>query len=76
MEKKRSEELKALVDRALKNSAEELKSIRERQEHLRKLLLIMDALDELLEKNADFRKQYESKLAELIQKKKLAEGEP
>ena len=72
MEKKRSEELKALVDRALKNSAEELKSIRERQEHLRKLLLIMDALDELLEKNADFRKQYESKLAELIQKEKAA----
>lgn len=76
MEKKRSEELKALADRALKNLAEELKSIRERQEHLSKLLLVMDALDELLEENADFRKRYESKLAELIQKKKLAEGEP
>ena len=75
MEKKRSEELKALADRALKNLAEELKSIRERQEHLRKCQLLMETLDELLKENADFRKQFESKLAVLIQKKKLAEDE-
>lgn len=76
MEKKRSEELKVSFDRALKNLAEKHKSIRERQEHLRKCQLVMEALGELLNENADFRKQYESKLAELIQKKKLVEGEP
>ena len=76
MEKKRLEELKVLADKVEKKLKEELNSIRERQEHLRKCQLIMKALDELLKENADFRKQYESKLADLIKKKKVAEGEP
>jgi hypothetical protein len=76
MDKKRLEEIKVMIDNARKNLAEKLKSIREQQEHLRKLLLVMETLDELLEENADFKKKFESKLAELIQKKKLAEGEP
>ena len=76
MEKKRSEELKVSFDTALKKLAEKQKSIRERQEYIKKCQLVMEALGELLNENADFRKQYESKLAELLQKKKLAEGEP
>ena len=76
MEKKRLEELEVMADKAIKNLEEELNSIRERQEHLRKRQLVIKALDELLKENADFRKQYESKLADLIQKKKVAEGEP
>ena len=76
MEKKRLEELEVMADKAMKNLEEKLNSIRERQEHLRKRQLLMKALDELLKENADFRKQYESKLADLIQKKKVAEGEP
>ena len=76
MEKKRLEELEVMADKAIKNLEEELNSIRERQEHLRKRQLVIKALDELLKENADFRKQYESKLVDLIQKKKVAEGEP
>ena len=76
MEKKRLEELEVMADKAIKNLEEELNSIRERQEHLRKRQLLMKALDELLKENADFRKQFESKYVDLIQKEKLEEGEP
>ena len=77
MKKKRLEELKVMADKAKKSLAEELKSIREQQEHVRKLQLLMETLGELLEENADFRKQFESKLAELIRKEKTAlQGKP
>ena len=72
MKKKRLEELKVMADKAKKSLAEELKSIREQQEHVRKLQLLMETLGELLEENADFRKQFESKLAELSHKEKAA----
>lgn len=72
MKKKRLEELKVMADKAKKSLAEELKSIREQQEHVRKLQLLMETLGELLEENADFRKQFESKLAELSHKEKVA----
>lgn len=75
MKKNNSEELKVLADKAKKDLAEKLKSNKEQQEHVRRLLLMTEALKELLEENAEFRKQYESKLAELIQKKKRAEDE-
>ena len=65
---KRLEEIKVKGDKVRKSLAEEQKSIRERQEVLRKQILIMKALDELLMENADFRKQFESKLEELISK--------
>jgi len=71
------EEIKMLADKARKSAEAELKTIREDQERLRKLLLVMDALDELLEENADFRKQFESKLVELSLKEKAAkQGKP
>jgi len=73
MKKNHLEEIKVRIDNARKSLAEELKSIGEQQEHLRKLLLVMETTDELLKENADFRKQFERKLAELIQMKKLAE---
>ena len=72
MTEKRLEEIMVSVDNAWKRKAEELKSIREQQEHIKRLLLIMDVLNELLEKNADFRKQFECKLAELSHKEKGA----
>ena len=72
MKKKRLEELKVMADKAKKSLAEELKSIREQQEHVRKLQLLMETLGELLDENADFRKQFESKLAELSHKEKAA----
>lgn len=65
---KRLEEIKVKGDKVRKSLAEELKSIRERQEVLRKQILIMKALDEVLMENADFRKQFENKLEELISK--------
>ena len=61
---KRLEEIKVKGDKVRKSLAEEQKSIRERQEVLRKQILIMKALDELLMENADFRKQFENKLEE------------
>ena len=73
MKKNHLEEIKVRIDNARKSLAEELKSIGEQQEHHRKLLLVMETTDELLKENADFRKQFERKLAELIQMKKLAE---
>lgn len=77
MTEKRLEEIMVSVDNAWKRKAEELKSIREQQEHIRRLLLIVDALNELLEENADFRKLFESKLAELSHKEKGAiQGKP
>ena len=77
MKKKSLEELKVLADKAKKSLEEDLKSNREQQEHLRRVLLMLEALKELLEENADFRKQYESKYAELIHKEKAAkQGEP
>lgn len=76
MKKMNLEEIKMVADKAKKSMEEELKTIIEEQERLRKLMLVMETLDELLEENADFKKKFESKLAELIQKKKLAEGEP
>ena len=76
MDKKRLEELKVMADKVEKKLKEELNSIRERQENLRHCQLVMKALDELLKENADFRKQFESKFVDLIQKEKLEEGEP
>ena len=64
MKEKRLEEIKVKGDKVRKSLAEEQKSIRERQEVLRKQILIMKALDELLMENADFRKQFENKLEE------------
>ena len=72
MKKKSLEELKVLADKAKKSLEEDLKSNREQQEHLRRVLLMLEALKELLEENADFRKQFESKLAELSHKEKAA----
>ena len=68
MKEKRLEEIKVKGDKVRKSLAEEQKSIRERHEVLRKQILIMKALDELLMENADFRKQFENKLEELISK--------
>ena len=68
MKEKRLEEIKVKGDKVRKSLAEEQKYIRERHEVLRKQILIMKALDELLMENADFRKQFESKLEELISK--------
>lgn len=65
MDKKRLEEIKVLIDNARKNLAEKLKSKREELERARWTQLVMDALDDLLKENADFRKQFESKLKEL-----------
>ena len=77
MKKNHLEEIKVRIDNARKSLAEELKSIGEQQEHLRKLLLVMETTDELLKENADFRKQFESKLAELSQKEETAkQGKP
>ena len=72
MDKKRFEKMKVMVDNARKRMAEDLKTIREDQENLRKIQLVMGALDELLKDNADFRKQFESKLKELSLKEKAA----
>ena len=72
MDKKRFEKMKVMVDNARKRMAEDLKTIRENQENLRKVQLVMGALDELLKDNADFRKQFESKLKELSLKKEAA----
>ena len=72
MDKKRFEKMKVMVDNARKRMAEDLKTIREGQENLRKIQLVMGALDELLKDNADFRKQFESKLKELSLKEKAA----
>ena len=72
MDKKRLEKTKVMVDNARKSMAEDLKTIREDQENLRKILLVMGALDELLKDNADFRKQFESKLTELSLKEEAA----
>jgi len=62
MDKKRLEEIKVMIDNARKNLAEKLKSKREELERARWTQLVMDALDDLLKENADFRKQFESKL--------------
>ena len=72
MKEKRLEEIKVKGDKVRKSLAEEQKSIRERHEVLRKQILIMKALDELLMENADYRKQFENKLEELISKEKDA----
>lgn len=72
MNKERLEEIKAMKDKARKSLTEELKSIKKSQEQLRKHILVMDALNELLAENADFRKQFESKLAELSSKEEAA----
>ena len=72
MDKKRSEKTKVMVDNARKSMAEDLKTIREDQENLRKIQLVMEALDELFKENADFRKQFESKLTELSLKEEVA----
>ena len=72
MDKKRSKKTKVMVDNARKSMAEDLKTIRENQENLRKILLVMEALDELFKENADFRKQFESKLTELSLKEEAA----
>ncbi len=72
MDKKRFEKTKVMVDNARKSMAEDLKTIREDQENLRKIQLVMGALDELLKDNADFRKQFESKLTELSLKEEAA----
>ena len=66
------EKTKVMVDNARKSMAEDLKTIREDQENLRKIQLVMGALDELLKDNADFRKQFESKLTELSLKEETA----
>ena len=68
MDKKRFEKMKVMVDNARKR----IKTIREDQENLRKIQLVMGALDELLKDNADFRKQFKSKLKELSLKKEAA----
>lgn len=68
MDKKRFEKMKVMVDNARKR----IKTIREDQENLRKIQLVMGALDELLKDNADFRKQFESKLTELSLKEEAA----
>ena len=72
MDKKRFEKMKVMVDNARKRMAKDLKTIREAQENLRKIQLVMGALDELLKDNADFRKQFESKLTELSLKEEAA----
>lgn len=72
MDKKRFEKTKVMVDNARKSMAEDLKTIREGQENLRKIQLVMEALDELFKENADFRKQFESKLTELSLKEEVA----
>ena len=72
MDKKRSEKTKVMVDNARKSMAEDLKTIREGQENLRKIQLVMEALDELFKENAVFRKQFESKLTELSLKEEVA----
>jgi recombinational DNA repair protein (RecF pathway) len=72
MDKKRFEKTKVMVDNARKSMAEDLKTIREDQENLRKIQLVMEALDELFKENADFRKQFESKLTELSLKEEVA----
>ena len=77
MDKKRLEEIKVMVDNARKNLAEEIKTIREKQERLRRHQLLLKALGEVLKENADFKRQYESKLAELSQKEETAkQGKP
>ena len=68
MEKKRLEEIKVEANNARKSLAKKLKTLEEETELLRKSHLVMEALDELLKEKADFRKQFESKLAELSQK--------
>ena len=72
MDKKRFEKTKVMVDNARKSMAEDLNTIREDQENLRKIQLVMEALDELFKENADFRKQFESKLTELSLKEEVA----
>lgn len=72
MDKKRFEKTKVMVDNARKSMAEDLKTIREDQENLRKIQLVMEALDELFKENAVFRKQFESKLTELSLKEEVA----
>lgn len=72
MTEKRLEEFRVMADKAKKSLAEELKSIREQQEHTKKLQLLIETLKELLEENTDFRKQFECKLAELSHKEKGA----
>lgn len=72
MDKKRFEKTKVMVDNARKSMAEALKTIREDQENLRKIQLVMEALDVLFKENADFRKQFESKLTELSLKEEVA----
>lgn len=72
MDKKRLEEIKVMFDNARKNLTEELKTIREKQERLRRHQLLLKALGEVLKENADFKRQFENKLAELIQKEKAA----
>ena len=68
MEQKRLEEIKVEANNARKSLAKKLKTLEEETELLRKSHLVMEALDELLKEKADFRKQFESKLAELSQK--------
>ena len=68
MEKKRLEEIKVEANNARKSLAKKLKTLEEETKLLRKSHLVMEALDELLKEKADFRKQFESKLAELSQK--------
>lgn len=58
MKKMNLEEIKMVADKAKKSMEEELKTIIEEQERLRKLMLVMEALDELLEENADLKKQF------------------
>ena len=65
MDKKRLKEIKEMSDNARKSMAGELESIKKQQENLMKLKLVIEAVGELLKDNPDFRKQFESKLAEL-----------
>ncbi len=72
MDKKRLEEIKKMSAKARKSLEEELKTIKEDQERLRKTQLVLKALNELLDESADFRNLFERKLAELSLKEEAA----
>ena len=72
MDKKHLEEIKMMTDKARKSLEEDLKTIRKEQERLRWHRLLMETVRALLEENAEFKKQFESKWEELSQKEKTA----
>ena len=77
MDKKQLKEMRVMANKARKSLSEERKTLEESKEQIENLMLVMKALDELLNENADFRKQFESKLAELSQKEETAkQGKP